>query len=160
MEIKGTLAASSLSGLEKDIFADYLQHTLNNPVIEFVKYLLGDDYLRFIDILSGTTFKIPSARSLEKDVEACKIFTYVQKAGFTEESVKVASKMFGKTVLITRRYAYKVAKALGVEDTLDGDKLINFLLYIKSVEEPPDPSLLVGQDMSMVSKDKESEGEA
>ena len=59
MEIHGVFSTYKLTNQEKDLFAEYLQHVMNNPVIEFVRYLLGDDYLKFIDILSGTTFKIP-----------------------------------------------------------------------------------------------------
>lgn len=136
MEIHGVFSTYKLTNQEKDLFAEYLQHVMNNPVIEFVRYLLGDDYLKFIDILSGTTFKIPSSKSLEKDLESVRIYIYVSKGGFTEESIKSASKIFGKTVLTTRRYTYKVCKALGVEDTLEGDSLNNYILNIKSVNEP------------------------
>ena len=110
MEIHGVFSTYKLTNQEKDLFAEYLQHVMNNPVIEFVRYLLGDDYLKFIDILSGTTFKIPSSKSLEKDLESVRIYIYVSKGGFTEESIKSASKIFGKTVLTTRRYTYKVCR--------------------------------------------------
>ena len=50
MEIHGVFSAYNLSDDEKDLFAEYLQYVMNNPLIEFVKYLLGDDYLKFIDI--------------------------------------------------------------------------------------------------------------
>lgn len=108
---------------------------MNNPVIGFVRYLLGDDYLKFIDILSGSTFKIPSAKSLEKDLESVRIYIYVSKNGFSDEAIKSASRMYGKTVLTVRRYVYKVCRALGVEDTLEGDSLNNYILYIKSVDD-------------------------
>lgn len=135
MDIHGVFSTYKLTDQEKDLFAEYLQHTMNNPVIEFVRYLLGDDYLKFIDILSGSTFKIPSSKSLEKDLESVRIYIYVSKNGFTDDSIKSASKMFGKTVLTVRRYTYKVCRALGVEDTLEGDSLNNYILYIKSVDD-------------------------
>lgn len=125
----------NLSEIEKDTFANYLQHVMNNPVLEFVRYMLGDDYLKFIDIMSGTTFKVPSSKSLERDLESVRVFLTVKKNGFTNESIKTASKMYGKTLLTTRRYVYRVCKTLGVEDTLEGDDLNNYIVNIKNIEE-------------------------
>lgn len=135
MEIYGVFSTYELTEREKDVYAEYLQHIMNGPALVFIRYLLGDDYLKFIDILSGTTLKIPSSKSLEKYLESVRIFLYLHDNGYTEESVKTASRMFKKTVLTTRRYAYKVCKALGIEDTLEGDTLNNYLLNIKSVDD-------------------------
>ena len=136
MEIHGVFSAYNLSDDEKDLFAEYLQYVMNNPLIEFVKYLLGDDYLKFIDIMSGTTFKIPSAKALERDLESVRIFLYMKNNNFTEESIKSVAKMYGRTVLTSKRAAYRVAKALGIEDALEGDALNNFLLNLKSMDYP------------------------
>ena len=136
MEIHGVFSAYNLSDDEKDLFAEYLQYVMNNPLIEFVKYLLGDDYLKFIDIMSGTTFKIPSAKSLERDLESVRIFLYMKNNNFTEESIKSVARMYGRTVLTSKRAAYRIAKALGVEDALEGDALNNFLLNLKSIDCP------------------------
>lgn len=135
MELRGGLSTYDLSVLEKDIFADYLQHSMNNPAIEFVKYFLGDDYIKFIDVMSGTTIKIPSGKTLERDLESVKMYLYTNKRAFTEDSIKEASKVFGKSILTVRRYVLKVSKVLGTEDTLEGDALNNFITQIKSVEE-------------------------
>lgn len=135
LEIRGGFSTYELSTIEKDTFAEYLQHSMNNPALEFIKYLLGDDYIKFIDVMSGTTVKIPSAKSLERDLESVKIYLYVKRHGFTELSVKEAAKMYNKTVLTARRYALKVSKVLGVEDMLEGDDLNNYITYIKSVEQ-------------------------
>lgn len=134
MEIHGVFSVYNLSDDEKDLFAEYLQYVMNNPLIEFVKYLLGDDYLKFIDIMSGTTFKIPSAKALERDLESVRIYSYLKSNDFTEESLKNVSKMYGRTILTCKRSAYRVAKALGVEDALEGDALNNFLLNLKGVD--------------------------
>ena len=135
MEIYGVFSTYELTDREKDVYAEYLQHIMNGPALVFIRYLLGDDYLKFIDILSGTTLKIPSSKSLEKYLESVRIFLYLQDNNYTEESIRTAAKMFKKTVLTTRRYAYKVCKALGVEDTLEGDTLNNYLMNIKSVDD-------------------------
>ena len=135
MEVRGVFSTYKLTDTEKDTFAEYLQHSMNNPVLEFVKYLLGDDYLRFIDIMSGTTFKVPSSKTLERDLEAVRIYLIVKKFGFTEDAVRAAGKSFNRTMLAARKSCYRVSKVLGVEDTLEGDNLNNFLLYIKYPEE-------------------------
>lgn len=135
MELRGSFSTYELTSLEKDTFADYLQHSMNNPVMEFIKYLMGDDYIRFIDIMSGTTLKIPSQKTLTRDLESVKIYLYAKKNNFSETSVREAAKLYGKTALTARRYIYKVARVLGSEDLLEGDALNNYLSYIKSVSE-------------------------
>lgn len=125
----------NLTDIEKEVFAEYLQHTMNNPLVELVRYLLGDDYLKFIDIMAGSTFKIPSPKSLEKDLESVKVYLYVKKNGFTEDSVRSAAKLYNRTVLASRKAVYKVGKTLGVEDLIEGDSLNNYILNIKNIEE-------------------------
>ena len=134
MDIKGVFSTIELSEQEKNIFAEYLQHSMNTPIIEFVRYLLGDDYLKFIDILSGTTFKIPSSKSLERDLEFVRIYLYVSRRGFTEEAFKMASKSFNKTAITVKRIVLKVSKTLGVEDTLEGDALANYYEFLHFME--------------------------
>lgn len=135
LEVRGRFSSYDLSTIEKDTFAEYLQHSMNNPAMEFIKYLLGDDYIKFIDIMSGMTVKIPSAKSLERDLESVKIFLYVKRGNFSEDSIREASRIYNKTILTARRYILKVAKVLGVEDTLDGDDLNNYIQNIKSIED-------------------------
>lgn len=156
MEIHGVFSVYNLSDDEKDLFAEYLQYVMNNPLIEFIKYLLGDDYLKFIDIMSGTTFKIPSAKALERDLESVRIYAYLKNNGFTEESIKNVSKMYGKTILTSRRSAYRVAKALGVEDTLEGDALNNFLLNLKSLDGLDESSCNDNNDNSDIAEGEDS----
>ncbi len=135
LNVRGVFSTYDLSDLEKDTFADYLQHSMNNPILEFIKYLLGDDYLKFIDIMSGSTFKVPSSKALERDLEAVRIYLYVKNGRFSDDALRIAAKTFGKSVVTCRRYVYKVARVLGVEDTLEGDDLNNYILYFKSVED-------------------------
>ena len=107
---------------------------MNNPALEFIRYILGDDYIKFIDIMSGTTMKIPSSKVLERDLEYVRIYLYVKRHGFTEQSIKEVAKMYNKTVLVVRRYVLKVSKVLGTEDTIEGDDLNNYVINIKSIE--------------------------
>lgn len=134
MEIRGIFSVTDLSDIEKDTFAEYLQHSMNNPILEFVRYLMGDDYLKFIDILSGTTFKVPPSRILERDLECVRIYTYVKKRKFTESSFKDASKTFRKSMVVVKKAVLKVAKTLGVEDILEGDELNNYIIFSRGME--------------------------
>jgi hypothetical protein len=73
LELRGGLSVQELSTVEKKTFAEYLQHSMNTPALEFIRYLLGDDYIKFIDIMSGTTLKIPSSKALERFLTSIKI---------------------------------------------------------------------------------------
>ena len=123
-----------MSDDEKDLFAEYLQISIGNPVLEFVRYMLGDDYLKFIDICSGTNFTIPSNRALERDINYIKIFLYVKKSNFSNSSIIDAGSVYKKTELAVKRIVLKVSKTLGIEDELDGIALKNYIENIKSCE--------------------------
>lgn len=123
-----------MSDDEKDLFAEYLQISIGNPVLEFVRYMLGDDYLKFIDICSGTNFTIPSNRALERDINYIKIFLYVKKSNFSNNSIIDAGSVYKKTELAVKRIVLKVSKTLGIEDELSGVALKNYIENIKSCE--------------------------
>ena len=130
----GSLSTITMSDDEKDLFAEYLQISIGNPVLEFVRYLLGDDYLKFVDICSGTNFTIPSNRALERDINYIKIFLYVKKSNFTNGSIVDAGSVYKKTELAIKRIVLKVSKVLGTEDELSGVALENYIENIKSCE--------------------------
>nr|DAQ48205.1 MAG TPA: hypothetical protein [Bacteriophage sp.] len=127
----GSLSNVVLSNDESEVFFEYLQSTVGNPVLEFVKYMLGKEYLKFIDICSGTTFSIPGIRILERDIIYTKIYLYVRKNKFTLSSITRASNIYNKTELVIRSIVLKVANSLGIEDELDGEELRNFIENIK-----------------------------
>ena len=159
MELRGGLSVQELSTLEKKTFAEYLQHSMNTPALEFIRYLLGDDYIKFIDIMSGTTLKIPSSKALERDLESVRIYLYVKRGGFSEAILKEASKAFNKTVLNIRRYTLKVAKVLGTEDVLEGDDLNNYIVNIKSVESLDSYYLTKAEEKQDTLRDKRKQAE-
>lgn len=130
----GSLSNVVMSDDEKDLFAEYLQISIGNPVLEFVRYMLGDDYLKFIDICSGTNFTIPSNRALERDINYIKIFLYVKKSNFSNSSIIDAGSVYKKTELAVKRIVLKVSKTLGIEDELGGIALKNYIENIKSCE--------------------------
>ena len=147
-----------MSDEEKDLYAEYLSVSIGNPVLEFVKYMLGDDYLKFIDICSGTNFNIPSNKALERGINNVKMYAYVKKWNFSNASIVNAGNIYKKTELATRRIVLSVANALGVKDTLEGEALVNFVENIepyavkKNVENSSD-SVSGDNDTSEVSED-------
>ena len=158
MSSYGSISTITMSDEEKDLYAEYLSVSIGNPVLEFVKYMLGDDYLKFIDICSGTNFNIPSNKALERGINNVKMYAYVKKWNFSNASIVNAGNIYKKTELATRRIVLSVANALGVKDTLDGEALVNFVENIepyavkKSVETSSD-SVCDNKDTSEVSEE-------
>lgn len=158
MSSYGSISTITMSDEEKDLYAEYLSVSIGNPVLEFVKYMLGDDYLKFIDICSGTNFNIPSNKALERGINNVKMYAYVKKWNFSNASIVNAGNIYKKTELATRRIVLSVANALGVKDTLEGEALVNFVENIepyavkKSVENSSD-SVIGDNDTSEVSED-------
>lgn len=131
MSSYGSISTITMSDEEKDLYAEYLSVSIGNPVLEFVKYMLGDDYLKFIDICSGTNFNIPSNKALERGIINVKIYSYVKRWNFSNASIVNAGNIYKKTELATKRIVLSVANALGTKDTLDGDALVNFVNNIE-----------------------------
>lgn len=158
MSSYGSISTITMSDEEKDLYAEYLSVSIGNPVLEFVKYMLGDDYLKFIDICSGTNFNIPSNKALERGINNVKMYAYVKKWNFSNASIVNAGNIYKKTELATRRIVLSVANALGVKDTLEGEALVNFVENIepyavkKNVENSAD-SVIGDNDTSEVSED-------
>lgn len=158
MSSYGSISTITMSDEEKDLYAEYLSVSIGNPVLEFVKYMLGDDYLKFIDICSGTNFNIPSNKALERGINNVKMYAYVKKWNFSNASIVNVGNIYKKTELATRRIVLSVANALGVKDTLEGEALVNFVENIepyavkKSVETSSD-SVIGDNDTSEVSED-------
>lgn len=158
MSSYGSISTITMSDEEKDLYAEYLSVSIGNPVLEFVKYMLGDDYLKFIDICSGTNFNIPSNKALERGINNVKMYAYVKKWNFSNASIVNAGNIYKKTELATRRIVLSVANALGVKDTLEGEALVNFVENIepyavkKNVENSSD-SVICDNDTSEVSED-------
>lgn len=158
MSSYGSISTITMSDEEKDLYAEYLSVSIGNPVLEFVKYMLGDDYLKFIDICSGTNFNIPSNKALERGINNVKMYAYVKKWNFSNASIVNVGNIYKKTELATRRIVLSVANALGVKDTLEGEALVNFVENIepyavkKNVENSSD-SIGGDNDTSETSED-------
>ena len=159
MENYGAFATKSLTPVEKKVYGEFLKRTLNSPAIEFVIYLLGDDYLKFIDILAGTTLKIPTSKTLERDLESVQIFVDALKGEFSDSCLKGVCKSYSKNINQVKRSVDRVGKVLGTEDILTGvakeNYMNNIIQYLKdlygynsgSVEEVNEEDLEVNEDV-------------
>ena len=112
MEKHGILSLINLNDKESETYLEYLRLSCKSPMYDFVKYLIGDDYVKFLDLLAGSTVKIPSRKTLFRDIESIKIYLYAEKHGFTEESLLCASKIFGKKMHFIRSSIKRVSKVL------------------------------------------------
>lgn len=126
----GAFSLQTLNQAEKDTLAQFFQRSLNSPAVEFLRYFLGDDYVTFMDILAGTSLKIPSHKSLEHDIQNVRIYSYVFRHDFTADSIKRAGKLFSVSLNQSRRAVERVSRVLGVEDWLEGEALSNFQINV------------------------------
>jgi hypothetical protein len=105
----GVFSLITINDKESDLFLEFLRKSSNTCAYDFVKYLLGDDYLKFIDLLAGTVLKIPSHKNLLRDLECIKLYRYVRDHGYTEESIKNAARIFNKKISYVRRAVKRVS---------------------------------------------------
>jgi hypothetical protein len=113
VETSGIFSLVKITADESDLLLSYLRNTSKSSALDFIVYLIGDDYLKFLDLLAGTTFKVPPRKSLYRDVEYIKIYNYVKARDFDIYAIKNASKVYGKNLAFIRRALEKVSKSIG-----------------------------------------------
>lgn len=133
MEVEGSagiLSVLSINEKESKALLDYLRKNNQTPAFDFVKYLIGERYIQFLDLLAGTTLKVPNHKNLFRDVEYVKIYCYVRDRGYTIESVRNAAKIYNKNLAFVKRAVAKISEAIegqavvlvnieGVDDLVD-----------------------------------------
>ncbi len=105
----GILSLINLSDRESEIFLEYLRKSNKTPAYDFINYMIGENYIKFLDLMAGTNVKVPSRRSLYRDIEYIKIYVYVRDRGFTDESMRNASKIYNKKMVFVRRAVEKMS---------------------------------------------------
>jgi hypothetical protein len=123
MEKSGIFALIEISDKESDLLLNYLRSVGKTPAFDFVQYLLGSDYIKFLDLVAGTTLKVPSRRSLYRDIEYIKIYNYIKERDFAIDSVRVASKVFCKNMSFIKRAIIKMSRCLNEDIPLSVDIL-------------------------------------
>lgn len=130
MEKPGILSLINLKDKESEYYLEYLRKVNNTPAYDFINYLIGEEYIKFLDLLAGTVLKIPNHKTLFRDLEYIKIYSYVRDRGYTEESIKCAAKLYNKKVYFVRRAVAKVSTVIEGKEVLicNGEDCIDFEL--------------------------------
>lgn len=116
MEKSGILSLISVNDKESDVLLEYLRKSNNTSIFDFINYLIGKDYIEFLDLLAGSNIKISSHKSLYRDIEYIKVYNYVKEHGFTEESIKSACKIYNKKLSFVKGAVVKIHKSLTGEE--------------------------------------------
>ena len=118
MENSGILSLVSLSEEEKEVFLQYLYSSKDTPNFDILYNFLGEDLLRFFDVFSGETVKVPRRDEVNKIIRYIKIYQYCKTRDFTEEAIESAAKIFGRRKNSIRRLIQKVERMVE-EDMYD-----------------------------------------
>lgn len=109
-EIPGFLSLVELSDEGIQVLLDYLDSRFGSNVYSFVYAVIGkDQFLKFLDILSGVRFVVPRRDQVIKYIVMVKIYNYCCHRGFSEESYYMASKIFQKRVNTIKSICSKVS---------------------------------------------------
>jgi len=112
MGTKGVLSFIKLSEEERHYLLRYLTKVKKTQVFDIIEYLFDDDFLKFIDVFSGESIKVPRREEVLKIVNYIKIYTYCQARGFSDESIEAASKIFKRRQVSVRKVIDKVSTTL------------------------------------------------
>ena len=125
MEKSGIFSLIEVSDKESKLLLNYLRCTNKTPVYDFINYLIGSDYLQFLDLLAGANLKVPSRKSLYREIEYIKVYNYVKERKFTVDSIRIATRLYNKNIYFVKRAIVKISKALGEEIPLTLEELNN-----------------------------------
>ena len=119
MEKVGILSMIKLSTPETDLLLRYMGISKSTEVFDVMNIYYGDDFLRFIDVFSGETIKVPTREEIYKICNYIKIYNYVANKGFTEESIEQAAKIFDRRRNSIKRILNKVNSVMAKEEKYD-----------------------------------------
>lgn len=120
-EIPGVLSHITLQPEERELFLDYMNRQKKMEVVDFLFAVLGENFLKFLDVFSGESIKIPQREEVIKIVNYVKIYKYCKSHNFTDEAYQKASVIFSRREMSIRRIVEKVSKVLEKEYSSDGD---------------------------------------
>lgn len=111
-KLPGILSIAELSDSERDNFIDYMDGARPGLNTEFISVLMGDQMLKFFDVLAGLSIKIPPREEIWKYVSYVKIYTYCKNRGFNDETYENAAKIFKKRKASIVRVIDKVKRTI------------------------------------------------
>jgi hypothetical protein len=113
MEKSGIFSLVEINDKESLLLLEYMRKFNKSSACDFIHYLIGMEYLKFLDLLAGTNLKVPSRKSLYRDIEYIKIYNYVREKNFEIDSIRNASKVYGKSLSFVRRAIIKISRCIG-----------------------------------------------
>lgn len=109
----GVLSVINLSVDEREFFLDYMESVNPQMNASYIFALLGDEkFLKFFDVMSNTTIKVPSRDSILKIINYIKIYNYCKKKNFSKEGYEKAARIYGRRAMSIMRIVEKVERIL------------------------------------------------
>lgn len=136
----GVLSKLNFSKEDVDYLSKYIQLSTANPSLEFVRLFLNDDraFIKFLDICSGLSFKVPSNRALTRDYKGIKMYIYLKKRCFERSALTYISSVYNLTDRQALDTLYRVGKFLGATSELEGKALENYNNLVKDLVKEGD----------------------
>ena len=114
--IPGVLSVVKLSDVERELFIDYLDNLKPSLHTDYLFAVFGSDYfLKFFDVFSGESVKVPAREDVIKIVCYIKIYSYCKSRNFSESSFEMAAKIYGKRKMSIKRIVEKRTKLQSLE---------------------------------------------
>lgn len=118
----GVLSLIDLGDKEVDALVVYLSRTIGTDSYYFLRRLLKDEFLMFIDVFSGSSFRIPQRSRILQLIDNLRIYFYIEnRKEMSPEDFKNAAKIFGRKEKYLRSVHQKVKRVLLTE----GDEVFN-----------------------------------
>jgi len=149
MEDKGILSLMNMEDDEWELFMDYLHSLKRTSQFDVLEDVFGrDKLLMLFDIFSNESIKIPKRSYIKKVIYKIKIYRYCEARGFSDESKRLAAKVFDRRKASVQRAIDKVRRVLkktdkmklkyaddlGIISELLKDKEFDFVMEIETPE--------------------------
>ena len=113
MEDKGILSLMKMEEDEWELFLDYLYALKRTSQFDVLVDVFGrEKLLMLFDIFSEESIKIPKRSYIKKVIYKIKIYRYCEARGFSDESKRLAAKIFDRRKASVQRAIDKVRRVL------------------------------------------------
>lgn len=111
---EGILSLVRCTDEELTLLIEYLTKAKSTEDFEFLFRLFNNphDFLKFVDLFSGTTIRVPTREEMFKLLNYIKIYNYCNARNRTEEAYQQAAKIFERKPLSVVRIVEKIDRIL------------------------------------------------
>lgn len=117
LEKIGILSNIEFTEKEREAFLEYMAKQSGSDFYDILYGVFGEDWLKFLDVFSGETLKLPTREQVFKNIKYLKIYTYCAQRNFSEESIDQVARIYGKRRVSVKRIIDKVKR---VEEKQNG----------------------------------------